>query len=144
MANDEPANYVREKMWVTRRAGTRLSRSQKAPGQLSPLTRDDSNELGQVTLSPVDVDEPTLWDDTEQTRSPESPAFAEAVADAAVVMIGRVLDGLIEEAKPHVKRWWTEQALPAIRSAARSTRRPTTGARVTAPVLEEPTSLIWI
>ena len=48
----------REKMWVEYEDGARLSRSAKKPGSFSPLTRDGgTNNLGHVTLDPIDGDE---------------------------------------------------------------------------------------
>jgi hypothetical protein len=86
-----PDGFIREKMWVTRPAGTHLSESQKKPGEYSPLTRDDAtNELGQVTLDPIDEDEadswaspPPVWD-----HGTTAPASAQRPVSGRVVRVG--------------------------------------------------------
>ena len=48
----------RKKMWVEYDDGSRLSKSQKKPGEYSPLTREDgTKKLGHVTLSDIDEDD---------------------------------------------------------------------------------------
>ena len=127
MASQEQSGhdgFIREKMWVTRPAGTHLSDSQKRPGEHSPLTRDDdTNELGQVTLKKIGEDEddasailqPSMdYSDTADAplaRSPEDDALAEALAHAIVALaVIAAVKGV-----PHVKQWWDSDGLPAMR-----------------------------
>lgn len=111
-------DFVREMMWVTRRKGTHLSNSQRTPGEFSPLTRDESDELGQVTLSHISnlgdtsasYSEPIVvyGNDGPVQRSKEQNGLAELVSE--------VLSLLIAKGRPHAKRIWNEQARPALRS----------------------------
>lgn len=111
-------------------AGTHLSDSKKRPGEHSPLTRDDdTNELGQVTLENISGDEDDAsanWQPSMDygatadalPRSPEDDALAEALAHAIVAL------AVIAAVKgaPHVKRWWDNDGLPAMRSTMESAR----------------------
>ena len=133
MASQEKSGhdgFIREKMLVTRPAGTHLSDSNKRPGEHSPLTRDDdTNELGQVTLKHISEDEDDAsanWQpsmdygaaaDALPARSPEDDALAEALARAVVAL------AVIAAVKgaPHVKRWWDNDGLPAVMSTMAST-----------------------
>ncbi|MEV6928147.1 hypothetical protein AB0M46_27140 [Dactylosporangium sp. NPDC051485] len=91
-----------EKMWVDWEDGAHLSRSATKLGSFSPLTRDGAtNNLGHVTLRPIDGDENFL----------REVAVAVAVAVTLKVM---------EVAKPHVEKWVTETAVPAATSAVAS------------------------
>lgn len=132
MASQEQSGhdgFIREKMWVKRPAGTHLSDSKKRPGEHSPLTRDDdTNELGQVTLENISGDEDDAsanWQPSMDygatadalPRSPEDDVLAEALAHAIVAL------AVIAAVKgaPHVKRWWDNDGLPAMRSTMAST-----------------------
>jgi hypothetical protein len=125
-----PEGFIREKMWVTRPAGTHLSESQKKPGEYSPLTRDDeTNELGQVTLDPIDEGEadswsslPPVWDyGTTASTSAERPEADEELHEAIAVLVGAVIGGTVVAA-PYVKKWWEDNALTAMRTTMTSTR----------------------
>jgi len=120
-------------MWVTRPVGTHLSESQKKPGEYSPLTRDDdTNELGQVTLDPIDEDEADssaspqpVWDyGTTAHASAERSEADEDLREAIVVLVGAVLAGTVVAA-PYVKKWWDDNALPGMKSTMTSTRNMT-------------------
>lgn len=124
---------IREKMWVTRPAGTHLSESQKKPGKYSPLTRDDdTNELGQVTLEPIDEDEADssaspqpVWDygTTEHPSTERSPH--EELHEAIAVLIVAVIRESAVVAAPYIREWWKGNALPAMKSTLESTRTMT-------------------
>jgi hypothetical protein len=128
MAPQEPGvpdGFIREKMWVTRPAGTHLSESQKTPGEFSPLTRDDdTNELGQVTLDPIGEGE-TDWsahpqpvwdyDTTADAPAERSDADVELLEAIGLLLIVAVLRGTVVAA-PYVKKWWGDNALPAMKS----------------------------
>jgi hypothetical protein len=133
MASQEPSvldRFVREKMWVTRPVGTHLSESQKKPGQYSPLTRDDdTNELGQVTLDPIDEDEadssaspqPAGAYGTTAHSPAERSAADEELREAIVLLVAVAVIRGTAVAAPHVKKWWDENALPAMKSTMTST-----------------------
>lgn len=125
-----PEGFIQEKMWVTRPAGTHLSESQKKPGEYSPLTRDDkTNELRQVTLDPIDEGEadswsslPPVWDyGTTASTSAKRPEADEELHEAIAVLVGAVIGGTVVAA-PYVKKWWEDNALPAMRTTMTSTR----------------------
>lgn len=117
--------YVTEKMYVTRRKDSRYSQSRKKPGEFSPLTRSDEDDLGQVTLSPIndgdDAPEPEtiyIYEESEpprRTREQEEwDAFVQQVVRELLVVA-------IEYGTPIAKRLWIDKFLPAIR--ARNMRR---------------------
>lgn len=125
---------IREKMWVTRPVGTHLSESQKKPGKYSPLTRnDDTNELGQVTLDPIDEDETDssaspqpVWDyGTAGHQSTERSEAHEELYEAIAVLIIAVIRGSAVVAAPYIREWWDGNALPAMKSTLESTRTMT-------------------
>jgi hypothetical protein len=122
---------IREKMWVTRPAGTHLSESHKKPGKFSPLTRDDdTNELGQVTLDPVDEDEADwsagpqpVWDyGTTANRSAERSEAEEELYSAIAALIVAAIRASAVVAAPYIRQWWDGSALPAMKSTLESTR----------------------
>jgi hypothetical protein len=126
MAQEDPDTsdeYISEKMWVKRRKGTRLSNSHKNPGEFSPLTRDESDELGHVTLSHIDDE------DADQSFAHSQPIYdyddedlprrtqAQEEWDELVRQVVReLLTIAIERSTPHAKRLWNEKLLPAVRS----------------------------
>lgn len=124
-------------MWVAWEDGADLSNSQKSPGDYSPLTRDAERRLGHVVLSdiddddglgagpePLDPDGEDEYSDSEADRqSNVSDVVAEVMAKAAADLIFRFIDDAVEAAKPHVAHWWNDQARPAIKAAAQTTRK---------------------
>lgn len=120
-SKDKPEDEViREKMWVSRAKNSHLSHSKKAPGEHSPLTRDDdSNALGQVTLSPIE-DEDDDWNEPSVVYVDSSPppksAAQEALEREIQERIGQVIDIVIAKAKPHVKNFYNDKARPALLS----------------------------
>ena len=108
--------------------GADLSKSQKKPGQYSPLTREEgTNKLGHVTLSEVGEDEghggwvmyTQPFSDSHETPAPtpaltaeEREEFVRLLAD--LITVGAILT---VRAAPHVKRLWNDKAAPALRSA---------------------------
>lgn len=120
-AKDKPEDdVIREKMWVTREKNTHLSQSKKTPGQQSPLTRDnDSNELGQVTLSAIE-DEAEDWSQPSIVYVDTAPlpksAAQEALEREIQERIGQLIDIVVAKAKPHVKKFHNEKALPAFQT----------------------------
>lgn len=116
----------KKKMWVEYDDGSHLSKSQKKPGEYSPLTREDgTNKLGHVTLSDIDEDDEEdpqveyvyITDSSERDRppAPAEPLFSEREKEvlAAMLILGATV--AVGKAKPHVTRW-LEQAVPAVRS----------------------------
>lgn len=127
----------REQMWVEWEDGADLSKSQKKPGDHSPLTRDGEKKLGQVTLSPIHGDEghtptdpkPFYTDVTDEDASArESQERAELEALLGALMALGVLIAL-EKAKPHVTSWWNDKAVPAMKSARNRLARSRRGGR---------------
>jgi hypothetical protein len=132
MASQEPSvpdGFIREKMWVKRPVRTHLSESQKKPGEYSPLTRDDdTNELGQVTLEPIDEDEAgssagpqPVWDYGTTAHTPAEQSEAdEELRETIVILAAAVIWGTVAAA-PYAKKWWDDNALPAMKSTITST-----------------------
>ncbi len=116
----------RRKMWVEWDDDADLSRSQKKPGDYSPLTRDGDNKLGHVTLSDVDEDGEGWYLDGDHDplgHGSLSGAQEPSVLKAIIAdVVNHFIDLAVAEAKPHVRKWWNEQAVPTIRSTAASTR----------------------
>lgn len=115
----------KRKMWVEWEDGADLSQSRKKPGDYSPLTRDGDNNLGHVTLSDIDEDEDDWQTDPDDysfsTDESEPDLQAEDVLAAAVVLAAFVA---AHKAAPHLKRWWTDQAVPFMkRSKKRLSKR---------------------
>ncbi|MFJ5545789.1 hypothetical protein [Micromonospora chalcea] len=104
-----------EKMWVDYEDGAHLSRSAKKPGSFSPLTRDGgTNNLGHVTLRPIDGDE--ICQSGPRERNELENFLREVAIEVAVAVTLKVL----EAAKPHVEKWVAETAVPAATSAVAS------------------------
>ena len=99
----------------------RLCDSNKG-GDHSPLTRDLDGKLHHVVLHEVDEDE--LFAEASSPPSYTAPdAPPEEPVDYAAMLENLVnLAILAIAAKPHVERWWNDQARPAISSAKRSTK----------------------
>lgn len=117
--------YVTEKMYVTRRKDSHYSQSRKKPGQFSPLTRSDEDELGQVTLSPIEENpetpesEPTYF---HEEHEPPRRTKEQEEWDAFVQQVVReLLVVAIEYGAPLAKRLWIERFRPVIQ--ARNERR---------------------
>lgn len=114
---------IRQKMWVEYEGGSYLSQSQKKPGDYSPLTREyGTNRLGQVTLSPIGEDEADSlvdWLPIFVTDEYASDSRAEESSEPgdllrSLLIIGAIL--ALRAVEPHVKRWWSSQALPTMKS----------------------------
>ncbi|MFC9162802.1 hypothetical protein ACFTZ8_18460 [Streptomyces fungicidicus] len=119
---------TRVKMWVEYPAGTRLSKSQ-TPGGYSSLARDvETNDLEtHATLFPIDDDE----DGAGSIPNPP-PVFVyvtnEGTSDSQnsepvkLEEIIELLDRLyafakwVERNAPKARVWWTQQALPVVKS----------------------------
>lgn len=122
--DDEP-EYVTERMNVTRRKDSRYSQSRKKPGEFSPLTRSDEDELGQVTLSPIVEDDETsepqviyVYDEPEPPRSSKEQEEWDAFVQQVV---RELLTVAVVYGAPIAKRLWIEKFRPAIQ--ARTERR---------------------
>lgn len=124
----------RKKMWVEYDDESHLSKSQKKPGEYSPLTREDgTNKLGHVTLSDIDEDdEEDPWVYTEDSSEPDRPAApAEPwLSEREKEMLAALLTAAAHKAQPHVTRW-LEQAVPVVRSTWNRFRSRETGGPAT-------------
>src|SRR5882724_9217711 len=110
-------------MWVEYEDGSRLSNSQKKPGEYSPLTREDeTNKLGHVTLSDIDEDDeddsPTEYvyrmesSEPATPPAPASPLLSEREREMLGALLILGVNAVVDKAKPHVTRWLAEQAVP--------------------------------
>lgn len=109
-------------MWVEYGDDAELSRSQKSPGDYSPLTRDADGNLGHVTMSDADEDDRGLVDDWMpglDSDANDEHKWSEEDVEVLTVLVGAVLVA----ARPHVERWWKERALPTIKATNESVRR---------------------
>jgi hypothetical protein len=118
------------KMWVEWDDDADLSRSRKKPGAYSPLTRDGDNNLGHVTLRDVDDDEDEYDWETDPEPDPEPLFHVNADGELVPTQLGEVVlaavYGVILAARwaaPHVKRWWTDQAVPFLKKSGRRLSR---------------------
>ncbi|MGY4684477.1 hypothetical protein ACWIGG_22170 [Micromonospora aurantiaca (nom. illeg.)] len=130
-------------MWVEYDDGSHLSKSQKKPGEYSPLTReDDTNKLGQVTLSDIDEDDeedpPVVYVYAMESSKPDRPSapaepwLSEREREMLVDLFILGATAAVDKAKPHVTSW-LEQAVPVVRSTwnrfrSRESGRPATRA----------------
>ena len=108
---------MKEKMWVHRDDDTELSNSKQEPGHKSPLTRDGNKNLGQVTLSEIDEDDSQSGFDEYGPNDPEEEARLERARMAQNVAIAEAILEIAILVAPHLRRWWTNDAYPAIKSA---------------------------
>jgi hypothetical protein len=131
----------RKKMWVEYDDGSHLSKSQKKPGEYSPLTReDDTNKLGQVTLSDIDEDDEEdpqvvyvhITDPSKPDRppAPAEPWLSERETEMLRDLLILGATAVLDKAKPHVTRW-LEQAVPVVRSTWNRFRSNEIGGRAT-------------
>lgn len=116
-------------MKVTYPEGAELSHSRKSPGDFSPLTRDEDNNLGHVVLQPVD------WDDEEQAAGEaetayiyvdESDASATSQDEMAEMLAALLVLGAVVaiERRSDIALWWRDHAQPTLRSVRHRLRYP--------------------
>lgn len=132
----DSSEYDEYEAIVRVRKGARFAQSRKTAGAHRGMTRDpDTNQLGQAELflkesepDPVAA-YPQGWLDSDrhesQARAQERRENAEFLAEL-LVQIGL---GLAEKAAPHVRKWWDEQALPAVKAKWSSVARSRTSDR---------------
>jgi hypothetical protein len=112
----------KKKMWVEWEDGADLSRSQKKPGDYSPLTRDGGNNLGHVTLSDVgeeeDTDPETVWVYVTDDRETAAEAQQHAERDEQIASLAALAVMVAaQKAAPHLKRWWNDKSVPVLNAA---------------------------
>ena len=152
MGRNKDDEYVTEPMLVTRRKNSRYSNSRTRPGEFSPLTRDEHDELGQVTLRRMKTEKASatsrlgpevepVWDhDWSPQRTQEQEEWDEFVQTVVQGLIAIA----IERGKPHVRRLWREKIQPSIQASAhriadgrrrrRHERRQPDGAQIDEPL----------
>jgi hypothetical protein len=105
-------------MWVEWDDDARLSRSRKKPGAYSPLTRDNEDRLGHVTLSDADEDESestSSWPFAPDPHSEWDPEKFQQQVEAVATVLTLLAEGAVWAA-PHVRQWWSDSAKPAIKT----------------------------
>ena len=126
MAADDPTELVWEKKWVGRPAGTQHGRSRDDDGTSSSnlFVPGSKGVKAQAKIRDIDEDEAALLAGSEpvfiyvtderasDTQVRERSELEEALG---TLMVLGVLVAVLK-AKPHVKRWWSDQALPALKS----------------------------
>lgn len=121
-------------MWVEFEDDARLSQSRQRPGDYSPLTRDSDDHLGHVTLSDADEDDFESSSGSPSDPDPHDEWDAEEF-EQQVVVIAMALALLVvgvSAAAPYVRQWWSDTAMPAIKSTGKklkATLRRTPGDR---------------
>ena len=110
-----------KRMWVEWDDDAELSKSQKRPGAYSPLTRDGDRKLGHVTLSDIDDYEEHLEDDWAPDFDAHVPDEKGWTSEEILELVESLAPVLLA-AKPHVERWWKDQAVPALKSTNESVR----------------------
>ena len=114
----------RKVMWVEWDDDAELSRSQKKPGAYSPLTRDSDKKLGNVTLN--EVDEYGEYEEdfgNDWTPDIDAPPTAEPwLTPEEISALAETITSVFTAAKPHVAKWWKNQALPTMKSTNESAR----------------------
>jgi hypothetical protein len=126
VAAEDPTELVWEKKWVGRPAGTQHGRSRDDDGSSSSnlFVPGSKGVKAQAKIRDIDEDEGSLTGSepvhiyVTDARAHEPSVVAEIAAD----VVSHLIDVAVAGAKPRVKRWWNEQALPAIKSTAESTR----------------------
>ena len=117
---------VWEKKWVGRPVGTQHGRSRDDDGASSSnlFVPGSKGVKAQAKIRDIDEDEADLLTDSKpvfiyvtderasDTRARERSELEELLGN---LMVLGVLVAL-EKAKPHVKQWWSDQALPALKS----------------------------
>lgn len=149
MADD--AEYVERNAVVRIPKGGRLADSRKTVGWsrgYTPKSADRGPEHVEIRLKdegdPCSVQEPEVIYVTELDAPPprELSVAQQAVAD----FLTRVIDELIDAAKPHVAHWWITQVIPAMRAKrddlllkrqARKTKRAARGKPAATPLLAD-------
>lgn len=136
----------RRKMWVEWEEGSDLSLSRKRPGEYSPLTRDEDNNLvGQVVLSDVNEGD----DKRESESGPDDVTREGATADTdemsdveAVLGLLAVLGVVVvvQKAGPHVQKWWTDRVVPFLKRSQPRLRRRSPIRDAAVPAISDPVS----
>ncbi len=111
-------------MWVEWDDDARLSRSRKKPGAYSPLTRDNEDRLGHVTLSDADENEsesPSSWPSAPDPHSEWDPEKFQQQVEAVATVLTLLAEGAVWAA-PHVRQWWSDTAKPAIKTTGRKVK----------------------
>lgn len=132
----DSSEYDEYEAIVRVRKGARFARSRKTEGAHRGMTRDpDTNQVGQaeIFLKENEPDSvaayPQGWLDSDrhesEAREQEFREFAEFVAEVLVQIGFRVG----EKAAPHVRKWWSEQALPSVKAKWSSMARSRTSDR---------------
>ena len=134
MAADDEFEYV--KGTFKYRKGTTPDQSREDPEAWRATLRDEDGHLsGQAEFIPGDDDEdddyqdwspaPSYDDDYSSVprRREEISPFAQMIGDALAEFTVQVIKAGFAELKPHAKRWWSESALPAMRSLKDSSSR---------------------
>ncbi|MDX3866815.1 hypothetical protein [Streptomyces europaeiscabiei] len=116
---------VRKRVEIEYEDGTQLGRSRDGDGASSPnlFIPGSQGVKGQVKIYDIDEDEADSLTDSplvvyvtdeyaSDSRAKEPSELAELLG--ALALLGAIV--ALEKAKPHVKRWWSDQARPAINS----------------------------
>ncbi len=124
MASDDPTEMVWEKKLVGRPASTQHGRSRDDDGSSSSNLFVPGSKVVKTQAKIRDIDE----DEEDSLPAPE-PVYINVIkqrselAEFAAEVVSHYIDVAVAELKPHVKRWWNEDALPAIKSRAASARK---------------------
>ncbi len=126
-ASDDEFEYVRGTFKY--RKGTTPDQSREDPEAWRATLRDEGGHLaGQAEFIPGDDDaiddsydsspSPSYDDDYSslRRRRQEISPFAQMIDDVLAEITVRMIKAGFAELKPHAKRWWSESALPAMRS----------------------------
>jgi hypothetical protein len=120
MADDEEYDEVEAVVRIPK--GERLADSRKTEGWsrgFTPKSTDKGPEHVEIRLKDEgdsqSVQEPEVIYVTEYVEAPRPPELSMA-EQAAVDFLRRVIDELIEAAKPHVAHWWNTHVIPALRA----------------------------
>ena len=126
VAAEDPTEMEWERKLVGRPTGTQHGRSRDDDGSASSnlFVPGSKGVKAQAKIRDIDEDEDSLTGSAPvyvyvtDARAQRPSVLAEIAAG----VISHVIDHAVEGTKPLLKRWWNEQALPAIRSTAESTR----------------------
>ncbi len=122
---------IREKMWVIRPEGTHLSQARSGDGY-SPLARDEAtNDLEtHATLYPITDDDDVVAPDYSAMSVVDEGEYNQVSAtddvyEEFMTYLGAaiVAYAIAQEVAPHVKRWSSKWAVPALRSVRAKVRR---------------------
>lgn len=129
----DSSEYDEYEAIVRVRKGARFARSRKTAGAHRGMTRDpDTHQVGQaeIFLKENEPDQvaayPQGWLDSDRHESQALEQERRGKAEFLAEVLVQIGLRLAEKAAPHVRKWWSGQALPAVKAKWSSVARSRT------------------